>query len=186
VNEKQSQSAFWLRVFVLALAPLLIAGLYVLGAQIYGLFRYDQAYFSAEYQSAYPSPGAVAIDLEQVLRTGDTELYADLTGLRREATLGAQRPNVVLSILAEVDERDYFHYLYVDMGTYRRETYHVKEVNGRWIVSPEDAFFYFDSGRWLGVWTPIALIWWCLLIVFILVTLVSRTAAGTRQTLYGQ
>ena len=65
MEKAKSRSTRLIRGAILVLTPVLLAGLYILAVQVYGLFRYDQSYFSAEYQDVYYSPGTVAIDLEQ-------------------------------------------------------------------------------------------------------------------------
>ena len=167
----------------LVLAPLIIAAIYVLAVNIHSHYRYDQAYFSSEYQEIYHSPGTVARDLEQALRNGDTKLYSELTGLRGKARTLPPRPSIVLSILIDVDDRDYFHYLYFDINTYMRETHYIKEVHGRWIATPQDAYFYFDSGQWTKVFAPLAAVWWAVFVVVALAIYVSRSAARTRASL---
>lgn len=166
----------------LALAPLLIAAIYVLAVNIHSLYRYDQAYFNAEYQEIYHSPGTIARALEHALRNGDAQLYSELTGLRGKARTVPPRPSIVLSILIDVDDRDYFHYLYFDINTYLRETHYIKEVNGRWVATPQDAYFYFDSGQWTKVFAPLAAVWWAVFMVVVLAVNVSRSAARTRAS----
>jgi len=169
----------------LALAPLIIASTYILVVNIHSLSRYDQAYFNAGYRETYNSPGTVARDLEQALRNGDAQLYSELTGLRGKARIVPPRPSIVLSILIDVDDRDYFHYLYFDINTYLRETHYIKEVNGRWLATPQDAYFYFDSGQWTKVFAPLAAVWWAIFMVIALAIYVSRSAARTRAS-FGQ
>lgn len=167
----------------LALAPLLIAAIYVLAVNIHSLYRYDQVYFNAEYRETYDSPGTIARALEYALRNGDRQLHAELTGLRSKARAFPPKPSIVLSILIDVDDRDYFHYLYFDINTYLRETHYIKEVHGRWVATPQDAYFYFDSGQWMEVFAPLAAIWWAVLIVVGLAIYMSRVAARTRASL---
>ncbi len=167
----------------LVLAPLIIAAIYILVVNIHSLYRYDQVYFNAEYRETYSSPGTVAIALEQAIRNGDAQLYSELTGLRGgKARIVQPKPSIVLSILIDVDDRDYFHYLYFDINTYLRETHYIKEVNGRWVATPPDAYFYFDSGEWTTVFAPLAAIWWAVLTVVALAIYVSRSAARTRAS----
>ena len=172
------------QIIALVLVPLIIAGIYIISVQIHSLFRYDQAYFAPEYQEIYHSPGTVAIALEQVLQNGDMELYAELTGLKGDIEQLEPKPNLHFSILVDVDERDYFHYMYFDFDTFHRDTRYVKEVNGRWIAVPEDAYFYFDSGQWLKVFGPVAASWWVLLLAVAIMKLLSRFGSRTRKA-YG-
>ncbi|MBC8509385.1 MAG: hypothetical protein H8D34_31430 [Chloroflexi bacterium] len=178
---KQSQR---LRIIAVVLVPLIIAGIYILGVQIHSLFRFDQAYFAPEYQETYFSPGMVAIALEQALQNGDTQLYAELTGLKRETGEMTPKPDLHFSILVEVDERDYFHYMYFDFDTFLRDTHYVKEVNGRWVAVPQDAYFYLDSGQWLKVFGPVAASWWVLLLAIAIMKMLSRMGSRTRAA-YG-
>ena len=171
-----------IKVISLALAPLIIAAIYILAVNIHSLYRYEQAYFDAEYQEIYSSPGTVARALEQALRNGDAQLYSELTGLRGKIRTFPPRPSIVLSILIDVDDMDYFHYLYFDINTYLRETHYIKEVNGRWIATPQDAYFYFDSGQWTKVFAPLAAFWWAVFVVVTLAIYVSRSAARTRAS----
>ncbi len=173
-----------MRVIALVSVPLIIAGIYILGVQIHALFRYDQAYFAPEYQEAYNSPGMVAIALEQALQNGDSQLYTELTGLKTDAEQMAPKPDLHFSILVDVDERDYFHYLYFDFDTMHRDTHYVKEVRGRWVTVPQDAYFYFDSGQWVKVFGPISASWWVLLLAIAIMKLLSRLGARSR-TAYG-
>ncbi|MBL7163879.1 MAG: hypothetical protein ISS57_14865 [Anaerolineales bacterium] len=183
-GEDKVKTSRWFQIIALVLAPLIIAGIYIVGVQIHGLFRYDQAYFAPEYQETYHSPGMVAIALEQVLQNGDMGLYAELTGLKGDVAQLEPKPNLHFSILVDVDERDYFHYMYFDFDTFHRDTRYVKEVNGRWIAVPEDAYFYFDSGQWLKVFGPVAASWWVLLLAVAIMKLLSRFGSRTRKA-YG-
>ena len=184
VVEKKVKQSQRLKILVVALVPLIIAGIYILGVQIHGLYRFDQAYFAPEFQETYHSPGMVAVALERALQAGDTQLYAELTGLNSEIGEMIPRPNLHFSILVEVDEREYFHYLYFDFDTFLRDTHYVKEVNGRWVAVPQDAYYYFDSGQWLKVFGPVAASWWVLLLAIAIMKLLSRAGSRTR-TAYG-
>ena len=175
INKKQAY------YFVaLMLAPLLVIGLYILGMTIYARFRYDQAYFTPEYAQKYYSPGEVARALETVLKEGDEQTYAALSGLRRDPPDLEPQPRISLSILIDVDEQDYFHYLYFNTETFRRSTHFIKEVENRWVVVPEDLYFYFDSGQWTKVVMPIAVTWWILWLVAAVARLLYLAGARTR------
>mgnify|MGYP006291525707 FL=1 len=179
MNEKINKLQAYYFV-ALMLIPLLIAGLYALSMTIHARFRYDRTYFTPEYAQKYPSPGEVARTLETVLREGDEQTYAALTGLRREPPDLAPQPRISLSILIDVDERDYFHYLYFNTETFRRSTYFVKEIENRWVVAPEDLYFYFDSGQWTKVFMPVAITWWILWLVVAVARLLYLAGARTR------
>ncbi len=147
-------------IAALTMLPLVAAGVYLLTTGIAGVpgLRYDPAYFSAEYVSRYNAPSAVIIDLERAIRSGDRQLMAELQGLRRPTTFPTS-PHVRMTILYNVTDR-YFSYLFWDTKTYDRFPYHVEQVGGRWVVAPEDGYYYFHSGRWLGTWLPLAELWW--------------------------
>lgn len=171
------------RVLAATLLPLVLAGLFVLAVQVQGLVRYDLAYFTAEYAERYDTPGAVARALEGALQTDDRELLAELQGLRRTAAFETS-PKIIFVMLWERDDR-YFTYMYQDMQTLRRHPHYVEKVKGRWVVSPSDAYYYFHSGRWLGVFMPLAIVWWVLEIVVVLGLLVYRLSARLRREMYG-
>jgi len=155
----------WIRLALAALIPLCAAGIFILIAHLQAWFRYDARYFTPEYQSSYESPGDVAVALESAIRTSNQVLYEELTGLRFEPHPIRHNPNLRLAILLDVDEIGYFQYLFFDVKTYERSAFYIKQVMDRWVVVPQDAYFYWDSGRWLAVFTPLALIWWGVLII---------------------
>jgi len=171
------------RVLVATLLPLVLAGLFVLVVQVQGMVRYDPAYFTDTYIEQYDTPGSVARALEGVLQTDDRELLAELQGLRRTAAFETN-PKIIFIMLWERDDR-YFTYMYLDMQTLRRYPHYVEKVKGRWVVAPADAHYYFHSGRWLVVFTPLALVWWVLEIVVVLGLLVYRLSARLRGEMYG-
>lgn len=178
------RSVPYLYIFIgLALLPLLLAGLFILYVVVQIPFRYDMSYFTPQYQEIYSAPGNVAVALEEVLRTGDSLVYAELTGLRLKARAPQANPNMALTIVLDVDELGYFHYLYFDVKTYKRAVYYIKEVNDRWVVVPEDAIFAFKSGRWLVTITPLAAIWWAILIFSGLGVLIFYKSARIREDL---
>lgn len=150
--------------------PLIVAVLYVGITELAGMpaLRYNPSYFSDEYVARYDVPGAVVIDLERALRTGDRHLMAELQGLRRPVVFPTS-PNVRMTILYEATDR-YFSYLFWDTRTYDRFPYHVEQVNGRWVVAPEDAYYYLHSGRWVRTWLPLAEIWWIVEVVTLAAT----------------
>ncbi len=174
----------WFRLAGFAIFPLLVAGLFILVVTIQAEFRYNQDFFTLLYQDRYSSPGTVASALEKAIQTSDQDLYLELTGLRKKPTPIKHNPNIRLTILLEVDEAGYFQYLFFDVKTYERALFFLKNVMNRWIVVPQDAYFYLDSGRWLAVFTPLALIWWGTLFVVELAILVYRTAARFRESLF--
>lgn len=175
-------------VLAATLLPLVLMGLFVLVVQVQSVRRYDPAYFSDTYAERYDTPGSVARALEGALQTDggkprDRELLAELQGLRRTVAFETS-PKIIFIMLWERDDR-YFTYMYLDMQTLRRHPHYVEEVKGRWVVSPADAHYYFYSGRWLVVFTPLALVWWLLEIVVVLGLLVYRLSARLRVQMYG-
>ena len=147
--------------------------------------RYDEAYFTEEYLRRYETPGSVAIDLEQALRHGDSQLMAGLVGTRGGPAPIEPRPSLIYVFLLSVDG-DYFQYLYFNADDYNRVVQYVTEVGGRYVASEPDLYFYMDSGRWLGVAGPIATTWWILVTVFTAGVLVYRRMAVSRQEMYEQ
>ncbi|HEY4667880.1 MAG TPA: hypothetical protein VIH26_11300 [Anaerolineales bacterium] len=147
--------------------------------------RYDEAYFTDEYLRRYETPGSVAIDLEQALRHGDSQLMAGLVGTRGGPAPIEPRPSLIYVFLLSVDG-DYFQYLYFNADDYNRVVQYVTKVGGRYVASEPDLYFYMDSGRWLGVAGPIATTWWILVTVFTAGVLVYRRMAVSRQEMYEQ
>lgn len=184
MSSKTARHHHWYWIAGLALVPLIVAGLYAAIVAVQSQSRYDETYFTPEYQELYDAPGLVAQKWEQALKTSDPTLVTELTGLRRESRI-EPNPNIILTILLEADDAGYFHYLYFDVKTYERSTYYIKEVDNRWVVVPTDFYFYWDSGRWLGVFTPVAIVWWLISIVASAGILLSRAGARLRETLFG-
>lgn len=174
----------YLYIFIgLAFVPLLLAGLFILFAAVQIPFRYDMSYFTPQYRERYNAPGDVAVTLEEVLHTGDATVYSELTGLRLKARVPEANPNMALTIVLDVDELGYFHYLYYDVKTYERAVYYIKEINNRWVLVPEDAVFAFNTGRWLLTFTPLAAIWWAILLSVGLGLWIFRLSARFRADL---
>jgi hypothetical protein len=147
--------------------------------------RYDEVYFTGDYLSRYETPGSVAIDLEQALRHGDSQLMAELVGTRSGPAPIVPRPSLIYVFLLSVDG-DYFQYLYFNADDYNRVVQYVTEVRGRYVASEPDLYFYMDSGRWRGVAGPIAMSWWILVTVFTAGVLAYRRMAVSRQQMYEQ
>ena len=128
--------------------------------------RYRVSYFTERYLQLYASPGAVVTALEHVLRNGDLGLQAELQGLRRPRDFST-------SAQMEMAERlqsssGYEAYLFYDSALKARHVFYVNAVRGRWVLAPEDAYFYLHSGRWLGVALPLMLSWWLLELAVVL------------------
>ncbi len=170
------------QVLMVALLPLALTGLFVLLVKAQGLVRYDSAYFTATYADRYDTPGAVARALECALQTDDRALLAELQGLRRLTSFETS-PGMIFVMLWERGDR-YISYLYVDTQTYERHTHYFEQVGERWVVSPPDAYYYFHSGRFLNLLLPVAIAWWLVEIVVVLMVSVFRASARLRAQLY--
>jgi hypothetical protein len=147
-------------ILVVALLPLVMLGLLAVTMQVHGMLRYDPVYFTEPYIERYSKPDLVADALERALQTGDQTLLAELQGLRTPRAL-TMAPSIDLAMLSERTDR-YLSYLYVDRQTYDRYTHHLEQFGGRWIVSPEDVYYYVRSGKWQRIFLPVALTWWIL------------------------
>jgi hypothetical protein len=169
-------------ILAAALLPLMLLGLYVLAMQVYEGFRYDPSYFAAEYAAKYDTPGAVAKSLETALQIGDRALMSELEG-RQAAALKAM-PSLVFIMLWDRTDR-YYTYLYVNRDTYERHTYHVEQVQGRYVVTPADAYYYLHAGRWMGVFVPAAITWWVLELFAVLLVWIYRLSTHLREQMYG-
>jgi hypothetical protein len=145
-------------LLVVVLIPFVLLGLVVTAAKVYGLVRYDPAYFGEAYAAKYDNPGAIARALESALQAKDLALLAELQGLRWPATF-ATGPTITWVQLWERTDR-YVTYLYFDMSRYEPYPHHVEEVRGRWVVSPPDLYYFVESGAYKSVFLTFALIWW--------------------------
>lgn len=170
-------------VFVV-LAPFVLLGLLVLIVKIYGLVRFDPAYFAAAYLEKYPTPGDVARTMEGALQSRDQALLAELQGLRWPAEFETS-PSIIFVMLWERTDR-YMTYLFFDMQTYERHPHYFEEVNGRWVVSPADLTFYIQSGQWQRVFWPLAVVWWLLGTIAISIVWVFRASERARARLFGE
>ena len=150
-------------LLVVGLIPLVLLGLVVTMAKVYGLVRYDPAYFGQAYTVQYDNPGAVAKALESALQDNDRSLLAELQGLRWPATF-ATSPTITWVQLWERTDR-YVTYLYFDMDLYEPYPHHVEEVRGRWVVAPPDLYYLVESGAYKSVFLTFSLIWWAACVV---------------------
>lgn len=171
-------------ILLVLLTPLIVLGLLVVGIKAYGLVRYDPAHFSEMYREQYSAPGEVALALETALQTGDHALLAELQGLRWPAEFKTA-PSIVFVMLWERTDR-FITYLYFDMQTYQRHPHYVEEVNGRYVVAPEDLHYYLDSGQWKRVFYPLAIIWWTLGLIAVGLVWIFRVSESMRARLYGE
>lgn len=145
-------------VVVIALLPVAVLGLLISVTRGEGWMRYDPEYFTPVYLEKYATASATAKALEQGLQTGDPGLSTELQGLRRPRELPAG-PDIELVMLWSRTTR-YTTYLYVDRWTYQRYLYPLTQVRGRWVVAPEDIYYWMRSGRWRSLFLPVALTWW--------------------------
>ncbi len=145
-------------LLVVGLIPFVLLGLVVSVAKVYGLMRYDPAYFTETYRTQYHTPGAAAKALESALQTGDSSLLADLQGLRWPATFETS-PTIAWVQLWERTDR-YITYLYFDVDVNEPYPYHFEEVRGRWVVAPPDIHYFVESGAYKHLFLSFSLIWW--------------------------
>jgi hypothetical protein len=166
------------------LVPFVLLGLAVLATRLYGLMRYEPAYFTETYLERYETPGSVVRALESALQTDDQLLLAELQGLRWPAQFRTS-PSMVFAMLLERTDR-YTAYLYFDMQTYERYPHYLEQVEGRWVVSPPDLYYYMNSGQWQSVFLPLSITWWISGLAFVIVVWVSRVFGRSRARLYGE
>ena len=166
---------------LLVLPFVAIVALFIIAA-VQAVTRYDATYFNAEYETRYPSPGLVASDVEQALRQGNETLWLETHGTSYMPAF-EPNPNVIFATLLDT-QGEYFNYLFFDFRTYDRYTYHVKSVNGRYVVADEDVYYYVDSGRWTATIMPLAYIWWLLILLYTAIKALSRYMAGVRDQMY--
>jgi hypothetical protein len=168
-------------VFV-ALLPLMLLGLYVLGMQLYGAVRLDPAYFTPEYVAQYNDPASIAKALERSLQTGNHTLMAALQG--RPVASFTALPSLVFVMLQDRNDR-YYTYLYVNRETYERYIYHIENIRGRYVVTPSDAYYYLHSGQWITFFVPAAIAWWLIELLALLALWLYRLSARMREQMYG-
>ena len=145
-------------LLVVALIPFVLLGVVVSAAKVYGLVRYDPAYFTETYASQYDSPGAVAKALESALQTNNPSLLAELQGLRWPAQFDTS-PTIRWVQLWERTDR-YITYLYFDASSLEPYPYHIEEARDRWVVSPPDVHHFVESGAFKSVFLYFSAIWW--------------------------
>ncbi len=145
-------------LLVVGLIPFVLLGLVVSVAKVYGLMRYDPAYFTETYRTRYGTPGAVAKALESALQIGDSSLLAELQGLRWPATFDTS-PTIAWVQLWERTDR-YITYLYFDVNVNEPHPHHFEEVRGRWVVSPPDIYYFVESGAYKHLFLSFSLTWW--------------------------
>lgn len=170
----------WRWILLLTLLPLLAGLLFVGGVQLHSLVRYDEKYFTPQYQEKYTAPGIVARALAPALQTADAELLAELQGRSSPPDAFQTGPSMILVMLWEQND-PYYTYLYFDMDSYRRYPYYIEQVQDRWVVTAADPYYYLRSGEWLKFSTPVAIVWWLLEMVTLLGLWVYRLSARIRE-----
>ena len=181
---KKDKHIDWPYFSGLILIPVVVVAFLFIISVVQGLFRYDPAYFTEEYRARYDTPGSVAVDLERALQDGDENLMEELLGTRHSPKTMPARPDLVLTVMVSSSDK-YFHYLYFETRSYRRDMRYVKERDGRFIASETDLYFYMDSGQWRKLAGPLAAIWWILVIVFTTAVYVYRRMAAVRKSMFG-
>ncbi len=166
---------------IVAVLPLLIMGLYVLLTWGTNLNRYDTAYFTPELAAQYDTAGKVVKALETALATQDTQALAELQGLAAPQTL-ASSTDLKFRTAMETEGR-YMRFLFSDERDFHRSMQFVTEVDGRFVVAPQDAYFYLTSGRWLGFFMPIAGVWWLIELLAFAMTRLNQRAVQRRAML---
>lgn len=171
-------------ILLVLLAPFVVLGLLVVAVRAYDLVRYDASYFSGMYLEQYSAPGDVALALETALQAGDDALLAELQGLRSPVEFYTA-PSIMFVMLWERTDR-FTTYLYFDMQTYQRHPHYVEEVNGRYVVTPENLHYYLYSGQWKRVFYPLAIVWWLIGAIAIGLVWIFRVSESMRARLYGE
>ena len=171
-------------VLLVALLPLEVAGLCALAMSAYGLVRYDPAYFDPARVEQYSSPEVAVRTLEAALQTGNQALLAELQALRWPARFETSA-SLRFVRLRERSDR-YTTYLYFDGQTLERQVYHFEKVQGRWVVSPPDLYYYVHSGQWRHIFWPLAIAWWLLAAAAPLTVWLFRSVKSRNARLYGE
>jgi hypothetical protein len=170
-------------LFVL-LIPFVALGLLVLAANLYGLVRYDPAYFSTRYLEEYGEASQVVRDLELALQTGNRSLLAELQGLRWPRQFPTSDTISFVKLWQRAGR--YVTYLYVDMDSYERHAHHLEKVRGRWVVAPEDVRYFLYSGQWRAFFLPAAITWWVLGLAVLTFLWLLRHSASLRSRFLGR
>jgi hypothetical protein len=164
---------------IAAILPLIIAAIFAATVRLSNTDRFDPAYFTPELITEYDFPSAVAIDLETALRENDTALMARLEGLRQTHNFTPSEKATLERVNYTNNDR-YREVMMIDRGTYRAHRYYLALEQGRWVLVPDDAFFYLDSGHWMGVWLPLSTVWWLVEVTVILMLLIAFYGARFR------
>ncbi len=170
-------------LLIVLLVPFVVLGLLVLIVGLYAWVRYDPAYFSGEYLEEYGEASEVARSLERALQTGNRRVLSELQGLRWPAPFETN-DNISFVKLWERTGR-YVTYLYVDMYSYERYEHHLEQVQGRWVVAPEDLRYLLYSGQWKAFFFPAAIAWWVLALIVLAFVWRLRHSESLRSRLLG-
>ena len=184
-NIKKRRLLDWRWLVGLTVLPLVVIGLYLLLALILDIpaLRYAPRYFTDDYRARYDSPSSVVMNLEHALRTDDRAAMAELEGLRHPVIF-ATRANMRVSVLYDT-ENSYWNYLFFDTVSYERFAHHLEQINGRWVVAPEDIVYYYKSGDWKRTFFPLAAVYWVIEIVTVSGVLSYRITHGWRHDILG-
>jgi hypothetical protein len=170
-------------LFFLLLLPVLITGASFLIAQIQALTRYDPGFFTPDYQSRYQQPSQIIEDIETAFQTGSNDLMAELQGTYLRPANFQEKPNMVF--VTSLDRTgEYYNFLFNDSVTFHRFMARVKMHDGRYVLIPEGLYYYFDSGRWINVFGPPAIIWWVIVLILTVATAIYRWMARIRKQIF--
>ena len=175
----------WPYVIGLLLVPFFIMGFILLLAFLQDLTRYDQEYFSVEFQERYAVPSSLITELEIALMNADRQLLAEIEGVKTVNQQLKPNPNLRFMIMLESDSK-YFDYLFMDTTNFQRYPQHLKQVNGRYVRVPEGLYYLVDSRKWVSTFFPITAIWWLLVILFTLGVWFFRVMAAFRRRRFGE
>ncbi len=173
----------WSYVLGLMVLPPVVLVLLFLIAGIQGLLRYNPAYFTQEYLARYSQRVSVINDLENAIEKGDAGQMAIIRGTRQVPSGLKPLPDVHFTIFWD-QEGKYWNYLFQDTSTYTRYMQHLRLVNGRYVVVPENLYFYMDSGLWKTFFFPLAIVWWVIVALFTLGTWLYRAMIRVRKEMY--
>ncbi len=171
-------------ILAVALMPFVLLGLVVSVVKIYGLVRYDPAYFSETYVAQHNTPIEVGRALESALQNGDRALLIELQGLRWPVAFETS-PDILWIMLWERTDR-YLTYLYFDMQTLEAYPHPLEQVKGRWVVAPRDLYYYVQSGEYKKAFVRLALVWWASGTATIAAVVLFSNSERVRTRLYGE
>ena len=170
-------------ILAVAAVPVVVAGLFLLVANLGRLVRYDPAYFAESRADQYSTPMSVNRALERAFQTGDQALLAELQGLRWPHAF----PTGDIRFVGCALEGDgYYSYLFRDAESGGIYLFHTIYVNGRWVAASSDADFYLRTGRWTWTFLPLAVLYWMVEGGIVLVLALHRAAKRIRDTLYDE